>query len=641
MEKAVYEKKTSEISETSEILKLKEKLTALEKDVLNYRQTDKMLHERLNESRHYQKELDALLSASKAILEQRGFKATARSIFDSCKELIGATAGYVALLDESGSENRVLFLESGGLPCTVDPVLPMPIRGLRAEAYLNNKVVFDNDFPESRWMEFMPEGHVRLENVMFSPLIIEGKSVGLIGLANKPEGFTEADAGIASAFGQLAAIALLNSMTLESLKKSEDRFRMISELTSDYIFKIRVNPDSSMILDSISEEFTHLTGYTLNELQAADILDKLIYSDDLKSLKNFLKTVITGQRMEIECRIVSKTGEKRWLKIFGQPEWSDESHKEVTAIIGAAKDITEQTETRQKIQDAAERDAIQRGKLDMAARVLHDIGNAMTGLSTTVTKLLGETKWHENIELAKLERMVQQKRNQIAAALGQGKDEALIIFVRELKNSLEDRRNQLAMDHQSMAKTVSHINEILHLQRRYVSVGSNLRPEPTTSVDVGELIEDALSINSGAIEKRWIKIWRNIPAEIPLISGDRTQLIQVFINIIKNITEAFDVSEKLNDRILDVTVECSDLSLQKNMIKIILSDNAVGFEEEDAARLFEPGFTTKNRGTGMGLHQCRTIIENHRGIIQINSPGKGMGTRTIIELPTDIEDKKA
>jgi len=601
------------------------------------------------------------------ILEQRGFEATARSIFDSCKELIGATAGYVALLDEAGSENKVLFLESGGLPCTVDPSLPMPIRGLRAEAYLNNKVVFDNDFHESRWMEFMPEGHVRLNNVMFSPLIIDGKSVGLIGLANKPEGFSEKDAGIASAFGQLAAIALLNSMTMESLKKSEERFRMVSELTSDYIFKIKINADSSMTLDSISEEFTHLTGYTSDELKLPDISDKLIYSDDQKDLKNFFRTIITGQRREIECRIVSKTGEKRWLKIFGQPEWSEPKADsslppvgsslrleptggleptEVVAIIGAAKDITEQMYIRQKIQDAAEQDAIHRGKLDMAARVLHDIGNAMTGLSTTVTKLLGETKWHENIELAKLERMVQQKRNQIAAALGHGKDEAMIIFVRELKNSLEDRRDQLATDYQSMAKTISHINEILHLQRRY-AVGSSLRIEPT-AVDIGELIEDALSINHSNLEERWIKIRRNFPAEIPRISGERTQLIQVFINLIKNICEAFDVNGRLNERLLDITVEPSFHSehreedkplMQKKMIKVILSDNAAGFETDQAEQLFEPGFTTKNHGIGMGLHQCRRIIENHRGSIKINSPGKGMGTRVIIELPTDIEDK--
>lgn len=56
------------------------------------------------------------------MLEQKGFVAAARSIFDHCKEFIGTTGGYVALLSETGEENEVLFLEGGGMPCDVNPV---------------------------------------------------------------------------------------------------------------------------------------------------------------------------------------------------------------------------------------------------------------------------------------------------------------------------------------------------------------------------------------------------------------------------------------------------------------------------------------------------------------------------------------
>ena len=91
-------------------------------------------------------EVFALLKASRAVLKNREFQDSARAIFDACKELIGASAGYVALLSDNGNENEVLFLDSGGLPCTVDPSLPMPIRGLRAEVYNSGQVVFENDF---------------------------------------------------------------------------------------------------------------------------------------------------------------------------------------------------------------------------------------------------------------------------------------------------------------------------------------------------------------------------------------------------------------------------------------------------------------------------------------------------------------
>ena len=167
------------------------------------------------------KELTALKQGARAVLEQKGFEKAARAIFDHCKGLIGAQSGYVALLNEMGEENEVLFLEAGGLSCTVDPELPMPIRGLRARAYKENRAVYDNAFMKSDWVKFLPKGHVALKNVLFAPLVIDEKTVGLIGLANKPSDFDEKDAEIATSFGSLAAIALQNSKNLDEREKSD------------------------------------------------------------------------------------------------------------------------------------------------------------------------------------------------------------------------------------------------------------------------------------------------------------------------------------------------------------------------------------------------------------------------------------
>jgi len=181
------------------------------------------LCEAIQESSIREKELQAIMDGSKAVLEQKGFKGAARAIFDHCKNLVGATSGYVALLSENGEENEVLFLEAGELPCDVDPELPMPIRGLRAEAYHSNKAVYHNDFMNSEWVGFMPEGHVILKNVMFAPLVIDEKTVGIIGLANKASGFNDNDAKMATGFGELAAIALRNSRNLDERIEAENQ----------------------------------------------------------------------------------------------------------------------------------------------------------------------------------------------------------------------------------------------------------------------------------------------------------------------------------------------------------------------------------------------------------------------------------
>ena len=104
----------------------------------------------------------------------------------------------MALLSKDEQANELLFLDAGGLPCRVDPRLPMPVRGLRAEVYRTGRVSYDNNFAESPWAGFLPREHARLENVLFAPVKIREKVVGVIGLANKPGGFTDQDAQAAS-----------------------------------------------------------------------------------------------------------------------------------------------------------------------------------------------------------------------------------------------------------------------------------------------------------------------------------------------------------------------------------------------------------------------------------------------------------
>jgi PAS domain S-box-containing protein len=194
------------------------------------KELEQELLEILEESQHRESEVSALLKASKAVLYHQEFQHVARVIFDTCKELIGASAGYVALLSKEGKENEVLFLDSGMLPCTVDPTLPMPIRGLRGETYRTGKVVYHNDFRHSKWAKLMPEGHVKLKNVLFAPLIIDNKTMGIIGLANKPSDFIERDANMALAFGEIASIALINSRMFEALEENE---RILKAYTED------------------------------------------------------------------------------------------------------------------------------------------------------------------------------------------------------------------------------------------------------------------------------------------------------------------------------------------------------------------------------------------------------------------------
>ncbi len=254
----------------------------------------------LEESRSKTDELNALLAASKAVLEVEDFLTAARHIFDSCARLIGATAGYVALLSVDGQENEVLFLESGGRPCTVDPNLPMPIRGLRAVSYETNKPALDNDFSHSEWMRYMPKGHVRLDNVMFAPLVLGGRTMGIMGIANKPGGFTQADKDTAMAFGDLAAIALRNTITMENLARSEAESKR-SEAKAE-----AANQAKSAFLATMSHEIRTPMNGVLGMLQLLQttILDTEqgeyvhIAMNSARNLLNLLNDILDYSKVE-------------------------------------------------------------------------------------------------------------------------------------------------------------------------------------------------------------------------------------------------------------------------------------------------------------------------------------------------------
>jgi PAS domain S-box-containing protein len=295
------------------------------------------LRNALEEAGQRQREISALLEGARAVLAYGDFEETARSIFDTCKDLLGARAGYIALLTADGTQNDVVFLEPGELACTADPTLPMPVRGLREAVYCSGKTIYDNDFPRSEWTKFLPEGHARLDNVLFAPLAIKGVVVGLLGLANKPHGFTDVDARMASAFAELVAIALFNSRALESLVTSEERFRSVAQTASEAIISI----DSQGNVVFWNEAATSIFGHSADEAIGKPITFVMpehyhaAYQDGIHRL------VSTG-----ESHIVGKTVEMAGLRRDGgefpmELSLSTWKVREETFFTGIVHDITQ------------------------------------------------------------------------------------------------------------------------------------------------------------------------------------------------------------------------------------------------------------------------------------------------------------
>jgi signal transduction histidine kinase len=136
-----------------------------------------------------------------------------------------------------------------------------------------------------------------------------------------------------------------------------------------------------------------------------------------------------------------------------------------------------------------------------------------------------------------------------------------------------------------------------------------------TSLDINDLIGEALVLLRGDLQKHRILVQTEADAQLPQVAGDRIQLQQVLLNLITNAIES--MADEDGPRILSVKCEVQD-----GGVMVSVADTGAGIGAQDVGRIFNPLFTTKSGGMGMGLSICRSIIEAHDGrlLVAPNAP---------------------
>jgi PAS domain S-box-containing protein len=134
----------------------------------------------------------------------------------------------------------------------------------------------------------------------------------------------------------------------QRLKHSEERYRIVSELTSDYAYKDRVEEDGRIIPEWVTESFTRISGYTLEEASAPGFWGQLVHAEDIQILQDHIQMVLSGQPHMVELRVITKSGSVRWLRDHANPIW-DEGQNRVVTLYGAVKDITESKQAEESL----------------------------------------------------------------------------------------------------------------------------------------------------------------------------------------------------------------------------------------------------------------------------------------------------
>ena len=185
-------------------------------------------------------------------------------------------------------------------------------------------------------------------------------------------------------------------------------------------------------------------------------------------------------------------------------------------------------------------------------------------------------------------------------------------------------------------KILTAANKAAKITNTVLAAAKNRKKEfePTNFV---ALVEDSLLLLEREMNKFRIMVEKTFPVQLPEIMADGNQITQVILNLLINARQAMPNGGRLALKM--------SYDEENEMIDFVVRDFGCGIPQEKLPRIFEPFYTTKpgpdesgKGGTGLGLASCKTVIEQHQGLIRVES-AEGKGTAFTVKLPTIIRAK--
>lgn len=180
-----------------------------------------------------------------------------------------------------------------------------------------------------------------VQSLLLAPLIFQELPVGIIGFQfnHSVKIWEDEDITLISALGNILTSAFARKIGLDALQESEEHYRLISELVSDYTYFMVLDPEGKDTDRWRGGAFSRLTGYTPEEIDEIGGWEAIIYPKDEGVIQERINKLISNQAVTSEYRIISKDGKVHWLRDYSLPQW-DEKEGRVVSFMGAAQDIT-------------------------------------------------------------------------------------------------------------------------------------------------------------------------------------------------------------------------------------------------------------------------------------------------------------
>ena len=388
---------------------------------------------------------------------------------------------------------------------------------------------------------------------------------------------------------------------------------LLGEKRQDNVF----TTDELQLLGALASQAAFALDNTRLYEQA--LASKKHYETILHHMQRGVLAVGTDERIvtlnDMACVILGVTG----------PEWEGRS---AAALAAPLAELLQRTLEHQADQPAKE------FSLPLARRIipcecetsiLFDAHNRVIGALAVFQDLSEKKRFQE--EVRRMERLASV--GTLAAGLAHEIKNPLVsiqTFVQLLPERYQDTHFRDGFG-QVVRAEIDRINRLLQNLLEF----SRPRPCHIGEVAVHDLLERALTLIENELHKREIQITRRYGEQVPRISADAEQLHQVIFNLLQNAMQAMDRTEKtIIISTAGATIETA--TGRHAGVELRISDSGHGIDENDLPHIFDPFYSTKANGSGLGLSICHSIIEEHGGSIQATSQ-PGQGTTFTVRLP--------
>lgn len=365
--------------------------------------------------------------------------------------------------------------------------------------------------------------------------------------------------------------------------RSEERWRSVFENSAVGVALTDLN--GRFIATNLV--YQKMLGYTEDELQQLTFLD-LTHEENVEENRTLIGELLDGKRQQFQI-------EKQHRRKDGQLVWV---RNNVSVVPGTERmprflmAISEDVTQRKLSEEALARARSELAKVAritslgvLTASIAHEINQPLSGIVTNANTCL---------------RMLSADPPNIDGAL------------------------------ETVRRTLRDGNRASDVITRLRTLYSKKEPS-LESMDLNEATREVTALSLSELQRSGVTLRYELPDNLPPVVGDRIQLQQVVLNLLRN---AADSMSTIDDRPRELLIRTEQD--EKNHVRLSVRDSGVGFAPQTAEKIFEPLYTTKTDGMGIGLSISRSIIEAHQGRLWA-TPNEGPGATFSFAIPCALE----